>query len=234
MYKKMIRAFTLMELLVVLAVMGLMMGVIGFSLLGGGGAELGASQRELVGLLQKARMMAAISGISARLIVHNDPNNEEKFHRYMEVVVKDANSSNQWIVDGEGEFLADGIYFVPEEKSLSDQADDWRKDAFSRWSHEADSPFKLKDSFKGKRIEGEGDGTSFRYLEFDGSGNLVCPGENSSSVTIPPLLVLANGSPYPQDESIAISFRDPNSVAGVLMRRFGGFAILEISDFQKP
>ena len=232
----MIRAFTLMELLVVLAVMGLMMGVIGFSLLGGGGAELGASQRELVGLLQKARTMAAISGISARLIVHNDPNDEEKFHRYMEVVVKDSNSSNQWIVDGEGEFLADGIYFVPEEKSFSDQADGWRKDAFSRWSHEADPTFKLKDSFKGKRIEGEGegDGTSFRYLEFDGSGNLVCPSENSSSVTVPPLLVLANGSPYPQDESIALSFRDPNSVAGVLMRRFGGFAILEISDFQKP
>ncbi|MBT3666881.1 MAG: prepilin-type N-terminal cleavage/methylation domain-containing protein, partial [Opitutae bacterium] len=33
--------FTLLELLIVLAVMGLMMGLIGFSLLGGGGAELG-------------------------------------------------------------------------------------------------------------------------------------------------------------------------------------------------
>lgn len=234
MNKKMCRAFTLMELLVVLAVMGLMMGAIGFSLLGGGGAELGASQRELVGLLQKARTLAAISGTSSRLIVHNDPNDEEKFHRYLEVVVKDANSSNQWNVDGEGEFLADGIYFVPEEISLSVQADDWRKDAFSRWSHNVSDPFELKDSFKGVRIEGEGDGTSFRYLEFDGSGNLVCPSENSSSVPVPPLLVLANGSPYPQDESIAISFKDPNSVAGVLMRRFGGFAILEISDFQKP
>ena len=42
------QGFTLMELLVVLAVMGVMMGLIGFSLLGGGGNELGATQRELL------------------------------------------------------------------------------------------------------------------------------------------------------------------------------------------
>jgi len=41
------QGFTLIELLVVLAVVGLMMGVIGFSLLGGGGAELGTSQRNV-------------------------------------------------------------------------------------------------------------------------------------------------------------------------------------------
>ena len=56
------RGFTLLELLVVLAVMGVMMGLIGFSLLGGGGNELGAAQRELLGLVQKARSQAALSG----------------------------------------------------------------------------------------------------------------------------------------------------------------------------
>ena len=54
------RGFTLLELLVVLAVMGVMMGLIGFSLLGGGGNELGAAQRELLGLVQKARSQAAL------------------------------------------------------------------------------------------------------------------------------------------------------------------------------
>ena len=44
--------FTLLELLIVLAVMGLMMGLVGFSLLGGGGAGLGSAQRELLGLVQ--------------------------------------------------------------------------------------------------------------------------------------------------------------------------------------
>ena len=42
-----------MELLVVLAVMGVMMGLIGFTLLGGGGNELGTAPRELLGMIQK-------------------------------------------------------------------------------------------------------------------------------------------------------------------------------------
>ena len=70
-----------MELLVVLAVMGVMMGLVGFSLLGGGGNELGAAQRELLGLVQKARAQAALSGQETRLIVANNPN-KPNYSRY--------------------------------------------------------------------------------------------------------------------------------------------------------
>ena len=77
------QGFTLLELLVVLAVMGIMMGLIGFSLLGGGGNELGAAQRELLGLVQKARSQAALTGKETRLLVSNDSSDEEKYHRYL-------------------------------------------------------------------------------------------------------------------------------------------------------
>ena len=60
------RAFTLLELLIVMAVMGLMMGLIGFTLLGGGGEELGSAQREVLGLVQQARTRAALSGAETR------------------------------------------------------------------------------------------------------------------------------------------------------------------------
>ena len=63
------QGFTLIELLVVLAVVGLMMGVIGFSLLGGGGAELGASQRNVLGVLHQARTIAASTGVVTRIII---------------------------------------------------------------------------------------------------------------------------------------------------------------------
>ena len=66
-----LNGFTLLELLIVLAVMGLMMGLIGFTLLGGGGAELGSAQRELLGFVQQARSRAALSGSETRLIVNN-------------------------------------------------------------------------------------------------------------------------------------------------------------------
>ena len=86
--------FTLLELLIVLAVMGLMMGLVGFSLLGGGGAELGAAQRELLGMVQQARTRAALTGSETRLIVNNNEDDEEKYHRYMEVIVLDTCATN--------------------------------------------------------------------------------------------------------------------------------------------
>lgn len=146
--------FTLLELLIVLAVMGLMMGLIGFSLLGGGGAELGAAQREILGLVQQARTRAALSGSETRLIVNNNDEDEEKYHRYVELLVKDTCSTNgdiSWLILGEGKYLTDGVYFVPEDKSKSETSEDeWRKDAYTIWSDSNDD-FKLDDAFKGDR-----------------------------------------------------------------------------------
>jgi hypothetical protein len=31
-----------------------------------------------------------------------------------------------------------------------------------------------------------------------------------------------------------LRFDDPNAVGGILLQRFGGFAVLEISDFMEP
>lgn len=225
------QGFTLMELLVVLAVMGVMMGLIGFSLLGGGGNELGAAQRELLGLVQKARAQAALTGKETRLIIWNDPEDEEKYHRYVEIVTEDSNNSDNWLVAGEGAFLTDGIYFVPSEESYSIQADGWREDAFSIWSHEESDELLLEAPFKGLRKSGGEQ--SFTYMAFNGSGNLICK-EDSSGIPQPAKLVLAVGEPNPTDSEKALRFNDPNSIAGILMRRFGGFAVLDVNDFSKP
>ena len=101
-----------MELLIVLAVMGVMMGMIGFSLSGGGGAALQASQRQLLGLVQQTRAKAALYGRPARLIVSNDEENEDKFYRYMEIIVQDVNETDQWVIQGEGKYLEDGVYLL--------------------------------------------------------------------------------------------------------------------------
>ena len=97
--------FTLLELLVVISVMALMMGFIGFSLLGGGGSSLDAAQREMVSLVQQTRMQATLSGRETRLIVHDDPAVPEKFHRYLEIVVEDANVTGAWRPLGQGHFF---------------------------------------------------------------------------------------------------------------------------------
>ena len=226
------QGFTLIELLVVLAVVGLMMGVIGFSLLGGGGAELGASQRNVLGVLHQARTIAASTGVVTRIIINADPEDEEKFFRHIEIISKDTNQTDSWIVKRERISLNDGVYFVPDNKSLSFRAEGWRTNAFCSWSG-GDDEFNLSEAFKGKRVKSSS-GTSFKFIEFDGSGNLRAPDSISGGIPQPLMLVLALGSPNPANTTEKIRFNDPNNIAGILLRNFGGFAVLEISDFDAP
>jgi len=219
-----------MELLVVLAVMGVMMGLVGFSLLGGGGNELGAAQRELLGLVQKARAQAALTGQETRLIFANNPEEEEKYHRFVEIVSEDANESDTWVVASEGRFLTDRVFLVPSSESKCIIAEGWRSDAFSIWSNKDDEIFELESTFRGKRKENGSE--SYNYLAFDSSGNLICP-EDSSGILQSPKLVLAVGEPIPGNSEKKLRFNDPNSVAGILLRQFGGFAVLDINDFNK-
>jgi len=235
--------FTLLELLVVIAVMALMMGLVGFSLLGGGGSSLDAAQRELVSLVQQARQQATLSGKEIRLIVHDDPANLEKFHRYIEMIERDANGT--WQVLGEGVFLADQVFFVPSMKRFADSADtssdeSWPTEAFTVWSGDSSKPFSLgeikmiskdDENFAFRAEDGENP-VEYRYLAFDGEGRVTCasgtcaPGGTSP----PPTLVLATGTPNPSGDSKAIRFDNPNDLAGVLLRRYGGVATLSYED----
>lgn len=229
------RAFTLLELLIVMAVMGLMMGLIGFTLLGGGGEELGSAQREVLGLVQQARTRAALSGAETRLIINAMEEDLEKYHRYVELVVKDTcatTNESKWLVMGEGTTLPDGVFFVPEDDSLCEVADQWKEDAYTVWSSE-DDDFELMDAFKGERKEGGG--TKFRYLAFSSVGSVVYPSASGgSNRQKSPRLVLANGSLNPVATGKPIRFVDPDTIAGILMRRFGGFAVLTPDDFKSP
>ncbi len=229
------KGFTLLELLVVMAVMGLLMGFVGFTLLGGGGEELGSAQREILGLVQQAKTRAALSGNETRLIVNSEETDRERYHRYVELVVKDFNASTnetKWLVMGEGMLLPDGVYFVPEDDSYCEVAEYWKEDAYTVWSSSEDD-FELMDVFKGERKQGGG--TKFRYLAFSSIGSVTYPSSSGSgSLQQSPRLVIANGSPNPVSTGKAIRFLDPETIAGILMRRFGGYAVLAPDDFRTP
>ena len=229
------RAFTLLELLVVMAVMALMIGFIGFTLLGGGGEELGSAQREVLGLVHQARTRGALSGAETRLIINSKENDPEKYHRYVELVVKDTcatTNESRWLVMGEGTTLPDGVFFVPEDASFCEVSEGWREDAYTVWSSN-DDDFELMDTFKGERKEGGG--TKFRYLAFSSMGSVVYPSSSGEAdLQKPPCLVIANGSLNPVASGKPIRFVDPDTIAGILMRRFGGFAVLTPDDFKSP
>ena len=238
--------FTLLELLVVIAVMALMMGLVGFSLLGGGGSSLDAAQRELVSLVQQARQQATLSGKEIRLIVNDNPTDHEKFHRYIEMIERDANGT--WKVLGEGVFLADQVYFVPSMERFAESAEtsseqSWPTEAFTIWSGDSKKPFSLgeieiisilDETFAFRDEEDGKNPVEYRYLAFDGEARVICasgtcaPGGTSP----PPTLVLATGTPNPNPsgDSKTIRFDNPNDLAGVLLRRYGGVATLSYED----
>lgn len=221
-----------MELLIVLAIMGVMMGLVGFSILGGGGNELGAAQRQLLGMVQKARTQAALSGLETRLLINSDTDNQDRYHRYVEIVYRDENESESWVVAGEGKFLTDRVYLVPASDDTGIFSEGWRSDAFSVWSNKLGEHIFLDDAFKGKRKEKDGS-NSYNFIEFDSAGNLVCH-DDPSGILLNPKLVLAVGEPNPGSVDSLIRFNDPSAIAGILMRQFGGFAVLDVNDFELP
>ena len=192
-------------------------------------AALSASQRQLLGLVQQTRAKAAIYGQPARLIVNNDETDTDKYHRYLEIVVRDANKSKKWRVQGEGKFLEDGVYFIPEDDSRTIFTEDWFDAAYTNWSSEED--VQLSPSFKGVCVKRVVEiSASFRYLEFNPEGNLVCDHEEEADGISYPMLMLASGSPIPSGDK-SLRFDEKNSIVGILLRRFGGFAVLEADDF---
>ena len=228
--------FTLLELLVVISVMALMMGFIGFSLLGGGGASLDAAQREMVSLVQQTRMQATLSGRETRLIVHDDPSDPEKFHRYLEIVVEDANVTGGWRPLGQGTLLPEEAYIVPSEERFGvsvETPDDkpWPSEAYTIWSGDASEDFLLGSVRKGVRTENGPEALNFRFLAFDAEGKVNCSTVAGPAGTVPPpIIVLAIGSPNPPNTGKAIRFDNPNDISGVLLRRYGGFAVLDYDD----
>jgi prepilin-type N-terminal cleavage/methylation domain-containing protein len=216
--------FSLLELLVVMAVMGIMIGLVGFSFIGSGGGQIGQGQRLLLSLLQQVKTLAVSSGKEARLIVSADSTDEEKYLRYMEIVLEgndDDDPSESWVVQGSGIYLPNQVWFVSDE--LENMPDEWPSDGHCLWSNPGDAPFKLSYPVAGKRfVEGQ-DMKLFHYI----SCNVWGVFETSTSLK----LVLSSGNLRQVDGDLKPYFPNPKILLGVLVQPFGGMFALGSEDF---
>ena len=118
--------FTLIELMVVVALIGILAAVIGFSLTGGSqAASLEDGQRNLLAMIQAAKANAVLEGSPARLIIYADAGNPindtnigtvgPKVLRYYGVIYSTTDSTGNvtWTAANQGAYLPSGIYFVP-------------------------------------------------------------------------------------------------------------------------
>jgi len=137
------RAFTLVEMLVVVALIGILAAVVGFSMKSGTqGMSLGNAQRGLMSMIRAGQMAAQVHQTRARLIIFADQNNwisgdsptaaaiNSKLLRFYGVIFAKSDDPTLpaetgspgkpyqlWQAFNEGAELPEGVYFVPSKTS---------------------------------------------------------------------------------------------------------------------
>ena len=226
------RGFSLLELLVVLAVMGVMMGLLGFSFLGSSSKNLGLAQRNILSLVHKARFLAMSSGLETRIIVNAKNSDSEKYLRYAEIISLDRNSSTTgiqtWLVDETSRVtLPEDIWFVAD--GIESDNAEWASNGLCIWSASLEEDdFLLSDPAKGKRIEEVGAGSArYHYLSCNVQGVFLSPTYPSM-----PRLAFAKGSLTPRaGGSLSPTFVNQQDIAGIQFQPFGGIVMMEFQDF---
>lgn len=226
------RGFTILELLVVLAVMGVMIGALGFSFVGVNQSNLGDAQRSLISLLQKARSLAVSNSVESRIIVMADSMDSDKYMRQVMLICQDKNITNYWQIVDDTFNLPEEVWFVGGE--IMPDSQDWPSEAKCLWSGiEEDEEFKLssKSIQSGERgikvFEETEDGQPFFYISCNSRGTFV-----SQSFPQMPKLIVAKGKLLPSASGIISPvMSDSKALAGLQIQPFGGFLTLEYQDF---
>lgn len=117
--------FTLIELLVVISIILIASSIIFIGGTGGDGVKLSSSLRIASGIAQGARGQAILKNADTLLLIHNDPNDPEKFRRFLGIAYyQDDDSSTPvdeegWVAATQGTYLPEGIYFDPSLESAN-------------------------------------------------------------------------------------------------------------------
>lgn len=197
-------AFTLVELLAVLAVIGVFVGMIGFAFMEGGSSSLGlqSAQTTLVSLLNLARSHAAMSGNDTGVflqIAEGTAGARDTAHR-MFVVAEEVGST--WRAIDAPVRLPTGCYALKNEVPTG-------------WPSYLDS-----SAFPPSNTEViEGTESELRW-----AGVIYSP---RGSVSTQGRIVLCTGRPLPPNESEPVEFTDPVNVCGVRIYHSGLVRVID-------
>ena len=219
--------FTLMELLVVMGIIALTIGAFQMAFRDRpGSASLGSGQRIVAGLVQSARGQAILHQTNARLMVHNDPSQPEKFLRFLVIARETEPGSGQWIPTQEGVHLPRNVFFVPQpgSNSVTDQTlRNWDNDTANlsiyRIRHEEPEGSATKNLYlNGSSPQLASEGNQWIYYQYGPTGRLQGEGVPEP---IDNRIVLARGRPQPG----APILENEQEIRGLFLRRVGSFSL---------
>lgn len=198
--------FTLIEMMVAIAVIAILSGVL-FTAINQNqnSPRLETAQMILSQAFANARSQAILKQNRARLIINStEPATEteaDAFLRYFGVVVETEPDSNQWVTALKGEYLPEGIYFIPDSSS---QIIAWNEDKpDSSYSNQS-----MDLNFPSNQAERSGSGTSWIYYEFKSTGRMS--GLNNK-------VVLAEGT----IQALKPEFESPTAILGMVFNGYG-------------
>lgn len=150
------RAFTLLELMVVIALMAILGAGLGIVLTRGGGVPLQAAETTLARIFQAARAQAALQQTEARVIIADTPDDGDRHLRFAGIVYRDADDPNLWRAANSGVRLPDGIRFRPTDSDAGGGS--------------------MQIEFPLAQATSEGGGPRWFYFAYDARGRMLTPG----------------------------------------------------------
>ncbi|MCH6255286.1 prepilin-type N-terminal cleavage/methylation domain-containing protein [Puniceicoccaceae bacterium K14] len=231
--------FTLFEMLVSISVIAIVSTVTVFSFnVGVEKQALASASSQLNAMLRAARGQAILNGTDARLIINFDNSDQDKFLRFVGIVIQDKDDSTMWEAVSKGAFLPQGIYFVPQGNKVGfdsswssispgDQLSEYRS---TNGSTTSDAVMKLPYPEIGALKADQAGDPEWICYQFAPNGELDYAVINGSGGGIPPFsnhIVIAAGK---KDNAGKIVFSDNFSVKGIKFKRNGHtYAVDEVS-----
>ncbi|HUG10795.1 MAG TPA: prepilin-type N-terminal cleavage/methylation domain-containing protein [Opitutaceae bacterium] len=216
-------AFTLIELLTVIAIIAIFSGIVVVALRGGDKSQArDATVSTLSSLIASARSIAALKGVNAALLINNDTANTERYRRYVVVCTANA-ASGLWEPVDAGVTLPVGVFVLTNADPLPTTGPGLHKNSTDNWTRPSGGELRsVALSSSVTQAVNSATSESWSFVAFTPRGTLA---------TFPAGdIVIANGRPLSGAAPASVLLEHPENVGGISISSYGSVTILRHSE----